>query len=104
MSMGIIQILTRSLTGPVPTGISVVMFLAAGAALVFDKQLSVRAKKVLRVIMGIAIIALSTVMLYSSIVPTTHGHPLYAAIYTAFYTLIDLVIARQILRILRLVP
>jgi type IV secretion system protein VirB2 len=51
-----IQTLTSDLTGPVATGISVVAFLAAGAALVFGEELGGIAKKALYVVMGVAMI------------------------------------------------
>ncbi|MBU2769530.1 conjugal transfer protein TrbC [Acidithiobacillus ferrivorans] len=53
---GPIQTLTSDLTGPVATGISVVAFLAAGAALVFGEELGGIAKKALYVVMGVAMI------------------------------------------------
>ena len=51
-----IQALTSNLTGPVATGISVVAFLAAGAALVFGEELGGIAKKALYVVLGISMI------------------------------------------------
>ncbi|MBU2770118.1 TrbC/VirB2 family protein [Acidithiobacillus caldus] len=51
-----IKTLTNDLTGPVATGISVVAFLAAGAALVFGEELGGIAKKALYVVMGVAMI------------------------------------------------
>jgi type IV secretion system protein VirB2 len=53
---GPIKTLTSDLTGPVATGISVVAFLAAGAALVFGEELGGIAKKALYVVMGVAMI------------------------------------------------
>ncbi|MBN6739865.1 TrbC/VirB2 family protein [Acidithiobacillus sp. MC6.1] len=53
---GPIKTLTNDLTGPVATGISVVAFLAAGAALVFGEELGGIAKKALYVVMGVAMI------------------------------------------------
>lgn len=53
---GPIKTLTNNLTGPVATGISIVAFLAAGAALVFGEELGGIAKKALYVVMGIALI------------------------------------------------
>ena len=53
---GPIQTLTSNLTGPVATGISVVAFLAAGAALVFGEELGGIAKKALYVVLGISMI------------------------------------------------
>lgn len=98
MSMGIIQLLTKELTGPVPAGISVVIFLTAGTARVFYKKLSVRAKKFLHVVMGIAVIALSMYMSYSDIMLRTHVSPLHAAIQAAISTFVDLVVIWQFLR------
>lgn len=51
-----IQTLQNNLTGPVATGISVVAFLAAGAALVFGEELGGIAKKALYIVLGIAMI------------------------------------------------
>lgn len=51
-----IKTFTNDLTGPVATGISVVAFLAAGAALVFGEELGGIAKKALYVVMGITLI------------------------------------------------
>lgn len=53
---GPIQTLQNDLTGPVATGISVVAFLAAGAALVFGEELGGISKKLFYVVMGVAII------------------------------------------------
>lgn len=53
---GPIQILQNDLTGPVATGISVVAFLAAGAALVFGEELGGIAKKAFYVVLGISMI------------------------------------------------
>ncbi len=55
---GPVQTLQNDLTGPVATGISVVAFLAAGAALVFGEELGGIAKKALFVVMGVAMIVL----------------------------------------------
>jgi type IV secretion system protein VirB2 len=51
-----IQTLQHNLTGPVATGISVVAFLAAGAALVFGEELGGIAKKALYIVLGISMI------------------------------------------------
>lgn len=51
-----IQTLQNNLTGPVATAISVVAFLAAGAALVFGEELGGIAKKALYIVLGIAMI------------------------------------------------
>lgn len=51
-----IQTFTNDLTGPVATGVSVVAFLAAGAALVFGEELGGIARKALYVVMGISLI------------------------------------------------
>lgn len=51
-----IKTLQNNLTGPVATGISVVAFLAAGAALVFGEELGGIAKKALYIVLGIAMI------------------------------------------------
>lgn len=51
-----IATLQSNLTGPVATGISVVAFLAAGAALVFGEELGGIAKKGLYIVLGIAMI------------------------------------------------
>ena len=51
-----IQTLQNNLTGPVATGISVVAFLAAGAALVFGEELGGIAKKALYIVLGCAMI------------------------------------------------
>ena len=53
---GPIQTLTNNLTGPVATAISIVAFLAAGAALVFGEELGGIAKKALYVVLGISMI------------------------------------------------
>lgn len=53
-----VQTLQNDLTGPIATGISVVAFLAAGAALVFGEELGGIAKKALYVVMGVAMIVL----------------------------------------------
>ena len=50
--------LSGDLTGPVATGISVIAFLAAGAALVFGEELGGIAKKLLYVVLGVAFIVL----------------------------------------------
>lgn len=55
---GPVQTLQNDLTGPIATGISVVAFLAAGAALVFGEELGGIAKKALFVVMGVAMIVL----------------------------------------------
>ena len=55
---GPIQTLQNDLTGPVATGISVVAFLAAGAALVFGEELGGIAKKALYVVLGVAMIVM----------------------------------------------
>lgn len=55
---GPVQALQNDLTGPIATGISVVAFLAAGAALVFGEELGGIAKKALFVVMGVAMIVL----------------------------------------------
>ncbi|MHB8549462.1 MAG: TrbC/VirB2 family type IV secretion system protein [Acidiferrobacterales bacterium] len=55
---GPVQVLQNDLTGPIATGISVVAFLAAGAALVFGEELGGIAKKALFVVMGVAMIVL----------------------------------------------
>ncbi len=55
---GPVQTLQADLTGPIATGISVVAFLAAGAALVFGEELGGIAKKALFVVMGVAMIVL----------------------------------------------
>jgi type IV secretion system protein VirB2 len=55
---GAITTLTNDLTGPVATGISVIAFLAAGAALVFGEELGGIAKKALYVVLGVAFITL----------------------------------------------
>lgn len=51
-----ISTLQNDLTGPVATGVSVVAFLAAGAALVFGEELGGIAKKALFVVLGVAMI------------------------------------------------
>lgn len=53
-----VETLQNDLTGPIATGISVVAFLAAGAALVFGEELGGIAKKALFVVMGVAMIVL----------------------------------------------
>lgn len=53
-----ITVLTNDLTGPVATGISVIAFLAAGAALVFGEELGGIAKKLLYVVLGVSFIVL----------------------------------------------
>ena len=53
-----ITTLQGDLTGPVATGISVIAFLAAGAALVFGEELGGIAKKLLYVVLGVAFIVL----------------------------------------------
>jgi type IV secretory pathway VirB2 component (pilin) len=53
-----IQTLQDDLTGPVATAISVIAFLAAGAALVFGEELGGIAKKGLFVVLGVAFIVL----------------------------------------------
>lgn len=54
-----ITTLRNNLTGPVATGISVIAFLAAGAALVFGgDELGNVAKRLLYVVLGVAIIVL----------------------------------------------
>ncbi len=55
-----VQALQSDLTGPIATGISVVAFLAAGAALVFGEELGGIAKKALFVVMGVAMIVLGS--------------------------------------------
>ncbi len=50
--------LQSDLTGPVATAISVIAFLAAGAALVFGEELGGIAKKALFVVLGVAFIVL----------------------------------------------
>ena len=55
---GPIQTLQNDLTGPVATGISVVAFLAAGAALVFGEELGGIAKKALYVVLGVSMIVM----------------------------------------------
>ncbi len=55
---GPILTLQNDLTGPVATGISVVAFLAAGAALVFGEELGGIAKKALYVVLGVAMIVM----------------------------------------------
>ena len=55
---GPIQTLQNDLTGPVATAISVVAFLAAGAALVFGEELGGIAKKALYVVLGVAMIVM----------------------------------------------
>ncbi len=91
MSMGTIQMLTKALTGPVPTGIIVVAFLAAGISLVFNK-------KFLRVIMAITIMAMSTVILYSTILFKTHMSPPNAGILTAIIIFLDDAVIRRFWR------
>ncbi len=53
-----VKTLQNDLTGPIATGISVVAFLAAGAALVFGEELGGIAKKALYVVMGVAMIVM----------------------------------------------
>jgi type IV secretion system protein VirB2 len=54
---GPIQTLQSNLTGPVATGIGVVAFLSAGAALVFGgDDLGAIAKRILYVVLGIALV------------------------------------------------
>lgn len=53
-----VSTLQNDLTGPVATGISVIAFLAAGAALVFGEELGGIAKKALYVVLGVAFIVL----------------------------------------------
>lgn len=53
-----IQTLQNDLTGPIATGISVIAFLAAGAALVFGEELGGIAKKAMFVVLGVAMIVL----------------------------------------------
>ena len=55
--------LQNDLTGPVATGISVVAFLAAGAALVFGEELGGIAKKALYVVLGVAMIVFGNTFL-----------------------------------------
>ncbi|QKE39987.1 MAG: conjugal transfer protein TrbC [Ferrovum myxofaciens] len=55
---GAIMTLQSDLTGPVATAISVIAFLAAGAALVFGEELGGIAKKALYVVLGVAFIVL----------------------------------------------
>jgi type IV secretion system protein VirB2 len=55
---GPVTTLKNDLTGPIATGISVVAFLAAGAALVFGEELGGIAKKALFVVMGVAMIVM----------------------------------------------
>jgi type IV secretion system protein VirB2 len=55
---GAVATLTNDLTGPVATGISLIAFLAAGAALVFGEELGGIAKKALYVVLGVAFIVL----------------------------------------------
>ena len=55
---GPILILQNDLTGPVATGVSVVAFLAAGAALVFGEELGGIAKKALYVVLGVALVVM----------------------------------------------
>jgi type IV secretion system protein VirB2 len=50
--------LQGDLTGPVATGISVIAFLAAGAALVFGEELGGIAKKLMYVVLGVAFIVM----------------------------------------------
>lgn len=51
---GPLTTLQNSLTGPVATAISVIAFLAAGAALVFGEELGGIAKKALYVVLGVS--------------------------------------------------
>lgn len=53
-----ISTLQGDLTGPVATGISIIAFLGAGAALVFGEELGGISKKLLFVVLGIAMITL----------------------------------------------
>ena len=53
-----ITTLQDDLTGPVATGISVIAFLAAGAALVFGEELGGIAKKLMYVVLGVAFIVM----------------------------------------------
>ena len=53
-----ITTLQSDLTGPVATGISVIAFLAAGAALVFGEELGGIAKKLMYVVLGVAFIVM----------------------------------------------
>lgn len=50
--------LQNNLTGPVATAISTVAFLAAGAALVFGEELGGIVKKLLAIVMAVALIVL----------------------------------------------
>ena len=58
-----IATLQNDLTGPVATGVSVVAFLAAGAALVFGEELGGIAKKALFVVLGVAMIVFGNAFL-----------------------------------------
>ncbi|WP_291521433.1 TrbC/VirB2 family protein [Acidithiobacillus sp.] len=58
-----IQDLTNNLTGPVATAISIVAFLAAGAALIFGEELGGIAKKALFVVLGISMIVFGNAFL-----------------------------------------
>lgn len=60
-----ISTLQSNLTGPVATGISVVAFLAAGAALVFGEELGGIAKKAIYIVLGIAMIVFGNSFLTS---------------------------------------
>lgn len=62
-----ISTLQNDLTGPVATGISVIAFLAAGAALVFGEELGGIAKKALFVVLGVAMIVLGNNFLIFSL-------------------------------------
>ncbi|KXW56480.1 TrbC/VirB2 family protein [Ferrovum sp. PN-J185] len=53
-----IKTLQDDLTGPVATGISVIAFLATGAALVFGEELGGIAKRALFVVLGVTMIVL----------------------------------------------
>jgi type IV secretion system protein VirB2 len=53
-----VSTLQNDLTGPVATAVSVIAFLAAGAALVFGEELGGIAKKALYVVLGVAFIVL----------------------------------------------
>ena len=53
-----VSTLQNDLTGPVATAISVIAFLAAGAALVFGEELGGIAKKALYVVLGVAMIVM----------------------------------------------
>lgn len=55
---GPLTTLQNSLTGPVATAISVIAFLAAGAALVFGEELGGIAKKAMYVVLGVSFMVL----------------------------------------------